>query len=974
MDSRSALPPNLADVGAVGRHVPRRRRKASSSPSAASASSDASLSVSGYDDDDDGYSSDEDTKEHRHDGQRQQHPGDDDDDAAVPHAGLNVPSSSSSSSSKREKRFLLGYSGKTSTRWLLTLITGVTTGFVAIVIVFSIEELIKVREEALTWWEGEDFNDTKEYMSTFAAFSLWNLMLCTVSCALCMNWAPSAVGSGIPQTKAYLNGVAIHSFFNARTFFVKILGTVLSVSSGLCIGPEGPLVHLGAMVGAGLTRTGKLGRKVRALRRRHPKLAEALGMGSVAPPPRGQPPLPRRKVWLSSLIQYLSAFRNDGERRELISIGSACGFAAAFGAPIGAVLFSLEETSTFFNTKMLWRTVVGTMMSTFVVAIYFGKDLGHYGVLSLEGILVDESGHAKNKILELPLYAFVGAMGGIMGATFNHFFILLSKRRDAFYKGKHWSWRLVEVALLSLITSSVQYTLPLICGWSCRNNHETVDEGHANKDPNLAEEDFGNRFDCNTNQTNEMASIFFGSREEAIRNVLADPASFDVRTLLVVGCSFFVLLTITFGCAVPSGLFMPSILIGSCLGGAFGVGIRKSGWVYGEGVEPSTFALVGAAAMLGGVQRSTVSLCVILMEGTGQVKFLIPIVVATVAARYVGDHFNHGFYEIGMALKGYPYLEHHAHKAYDVHSIQEVMSAHVVTLNTVEFAHRIETVLKTCKHNGFPVTSEDGQFLGIVRRDQLAALLECAIFLPLLDPPTHTSDRAPPSIRDAALMPSEDLGRPRLSSAKALAALLHNSTAVALASGNDCDFRWDEGELKAKQDKSKRKLWAGSRRFSGTRPKGYSGNLRNLHERDSEQLEAALLMGDGRFSEGGANLPKGIRSPSPVDTPVASNVSEDVDAEDGPVSDNHAVLIDGVIAIDVCEKDKEREVDIASIMNIAPHVVLETTPLSRAYRLFTTMGLRHLVVLGEFGRVTGIVTRENLGEEFISERIGPFSH
>jgi chloride channel 7 len=599
-----------------------RRRKTSSSPSAAST-------------DYDGYSSDEDHTDRE--GWPDQQP------------GLNQQPQ------KREKRFLIGYSGKTSTRWLLTLITGVTTGVVAIIIVFTIEELIKVRESALTWWEGENFNSTKDYISTFAAFALWNLMLCTVSCALCMTWAPSAVGSGIPQTKAYLNGVAIHSFFNARTFLVKILGTVLSVSSGLCIGPEGPLVHLGAMVGAGLTRTGKLGRKVRALRRKHPRVAEALGMGSIAPPRRGQKPLPNSKTWFSSLIQYLSAFRNDGERRELISIGSACGFAAAFGAPIGAVLFSLEETSTFFNTKMLWRTVVGTMMSTFVVAIYFGKDLGHYGVLSLEGILVEENAQAKNKILELPLYAFIGACGGIMGATFNHFFILLSKRRDVFYKGKHWSWRLVEVSFLSILTSAIQFSLPLICGWSCRDRSEESwaddAEGH-NTDPNLAEEDFGNRFDCNTNQTNEMASIFFGSREEAIRNVLADPASFDVRTLLVVGLSFFSLLTITFGCSVPSGLFMPSILIGACLGGAFGVGIQNSGWVYGEGVEPSTFALVGAAAMLGGVQRSTVSLCVILMEGTGQVKFLIPIVVTTVAARYVGDHFNHGFYEIGMAIKG----------------------------------------------------------------------------------------------------------------------------------------------------------------------------------------------------------------------------------------------------------------------------------------------------------------------------------
>ena len=70
------------------------------------------------------------------------------------------------------------------------------------------------------------------------------------------------------------------------------------------------------------------------------------------------------------------------------------------------------------------------------------------------------------------------------------------------------------------------------------------------------------------------------------------------------------------------------------------------------GSSPSTFALVGVTALLVGVQRSTVSLCIILMEGTGETKFLIPIVVTTVAAKWVGDNFNEGVYEIGMEVRG----------------------------------------------------------------------------------------------------------------------------------------------------------------------------------------------------------------------------------------------------------------------------------------------------------------------------------
>lgn len=44
-----------------------------------------------------------------------------------------------------------------------------------------------------------------------------------------------------------------------------------------------------------------------------------------------------------------------GKRREILSAASAAGVAVAFGAPIGGVLFSLEEVSYFFPPKVMWR-------------------------------------------------------------------------------------------------------------------------------------------------------------------------------------------------------------------------------------------------------------------------------------------------------------------------------------------------------------------------------------------------------------------------------------------------------------------------------------------------------------------------------------------------------------------------------------------------------------------------------------------
>lgn len=314
---------------------------------------------------------------------------------------------------------------------------------------------------------------------------------------------------------------------------------------------------------------------------------------------------------------------------------------------------------------------------------------------------------------EIPFYLLTGIVGGMMGSTFSAALDFRKRRLKSMFNGK--AWQLLGVTILSLVTSFLLFYATSMA-WACRDIIE--------KDSYLA--DVGHRFYCDEGQVNSLATILLGSRDKAIRWILTDPAQFEVRTLFTVGALFYLLTILTFGSTLPMGLFTPTVLIGASLGGAGGLMLRD--YVDAE-ITPSTFALLGVAAILAGVQRSTVSICVILVEGTGQIKVLIPVIITVVVARYVAD-FVHadGIYALSMSLKGYPYLEDKEVRVYDMFQVGDIMSEPAITVRPYEKAKHLVELLESSSRNGFPVVDNNGKFLGLVRRNQIVALLECGVF------------------------------------------------------------------------------------------------------------------------------------------------------------------------------------------------------------------------------------------------------
>jgi chloride channel 3/4/5 len=53
-----------------------------------------------------------------------------------------------------------------------------------------------------------------------------------------------AAGSGIPEIKTVLSGFVIPHFFDLKVLAVKGLGSIFAVATGMCLGKEGPFVHI----------------------------------------------------------------------------------------------------------------------------------------------------------------------------------------------------------------------------------------------------------------------------------------------------------------------------------------------------------------------------------------------------------------------------------------------------------------------------------------------------------------------------------------------------------------------------------------------------------------------------------------------------------------------------------------------------------------------------------------------------------
>lgn len=512
------------------------------------------------------------------------------------------------------------------------------------------------------------------------------------------SFAPYAAGSGISEIKCIIAGFVMKGFLGFWTLIIKSVALPLAIASGLSVGKEGPSVHY------------------------------AVCTGNV----------------ISRLFEKYK--RNASKTREILSACAAAGVAVAFGSPIGGVLFSLEEMSSYFPLKTMWRSYFCALVAT---AVLSAMNPFRTGQLVMFQVHYDRSWH----FFEVLFYIVIGIFGGLYGA----FVIKWNLRAQAFRKKYLANYTILEATLLATMTAIICY-------------------------PNMF---------LRIDMTESMEILFLECEGAEDYNGLCDRenrwrmvASLTIATILRM-----FLVIISYGCKVPAGIFVPSMAIGASFGRTIGILVQALHEAYPTSVffsacepdvpciTPGTYAFLGAAAALSGIMHITVSVVVIMFELTGALTYILPTMVVVGVTKAVSELFGKGGVADRMIyFSGFPFLDNKEEHTFGV-PVSQVMTSETIALPTTGLKMRnLEQLLRDDKYQGFPIVEDSASkiLVGYIGRTELRYAIDRVKKVRSISPSakcffsvTASGDAAsitstgsgPPSASDAVASSSVDFSR-----------------------------------------------------------------------------------------------------------------------------------------------------------------------------------------------------------------------
>ncbi len=329
---------------------------------------------------------------------------------------------------------------------------------------------------------------------------------------------PGARGSGINQTKAAL--YIYNGYISFRTVIGKFITSALAIGGGFSLGPEDPSLQIGAGVASMVSRRLNLSRE---------------------------------------------------RLRMFAPIGAAAGLAAAFNAPISAILFVVEEVIGRWSAAVLGSIVLAAISSVVVAREFWGAEpMFRIPSVNLKGPQ------------ELLAYAVLGVAGGIASLIFSK---ALGYFRPRLRQLPRWTWY-IQPPIAGLIVGAIAYFgAPQVMG----PGYNVIDQ--------------------------------------------AMHGQFTWKFLLALALLKILATTISFSSGTPGGMFAPTLFIGAMLGAS--IGTFEKIFFPTFPISVGSYALVGMGVLFAAFLRVPLTSVFMVLEVSGNYSIVLPVILANTIAYLV---------------------------------------------------------------------------------------------------------------------------------------------------------------------------------------------------------------------------------------------------------------------------------------------------------------------------------------------------
>ena len=406
--------------------------------------------------------------------------------------------------------------------YLLALIIGMGVGAVGSAFHYSVQQASNIFS-----WLSHSLTGHAILLTLLSA--VLGAAMVGAAVILVRRYSPESAGSGIQEIEGIMSG-----FWPLRwrsVLPIKFIGGVLSMGAGLVLGREGPTIHLGGCVG------------------------KIVGEKADAGP---------------------------HTMNTLLAAGATAGLSVAFSAPLGAILFMIEEMRRRFdyNFVSLHAVILASITANIVNDQVFGT-LPQLPVQLQEALTSFPP--PEHLLISLPVNLVLGAIIGALGAGFNTVLLKCLRFCDGLNARTMLGIACASGALVGILMV--------------------------------------------------FAPEFVGGGEALVKEIFVESPVFGFMLGLLIVRALLTFLSYSVG--VPGGIFAPMLALGALIGTSFGYLAQEI--IPHADMAPGSCAIAAMGALFAATVRAPMTGIVLVAEMTASFNLLPAMIVTCMTASIVAQ-------------------------------------------------------------------------------------------------------------------------------------------------------------------------------------------------------------------------------------------------------------------------------------------------------------------------------------------------